>query len=338
MIYKGITFNLVTHLQSGDVYTNAPTENFDAYIWLAERFLVLIDCHNSSLTGDINVGMGTYTLDSEHMALIDCTDFARAFAPTDIDISLSSAATDQTTISISVEGLIDPNKVYVPEHPMKEVGLVIVPPSKMIWGDKTTQFPFTQFEMRWRIPIPALTYLEIYEFDDEGQLVYDTVFNEESAPHIKLYDASVQRISIADVDGTGLSYRIELMQPECEKTYVCVRWLSFTGVERTHVFEACKFKMTTADSYELLHPNDEYNITKGCVNGFTLKLEQLNRYDLWYYSDVIHSSRVQVSLDGANFYSVDVQAKEIVLPESDEGELTNLEIPINYRRYDAVSL
>lgn len=338
MIYKGITFYLVTHLQSGDVYTNVPTENYKAYLWLSEKFLILIDCHNSGLTGDIDVGIGTYTLNSEHMALIDCTDYVRTFGNSDIDISLTSAGTDQTKITPSVDGLIDPNKVYVPEHPMKEVGLIIVPPSKMIWGDETIHFPFTQFEMRWRIPIPAQSYLEIDEYDEAGRLVYDTVFDARSASYIQLYDASVRSVLIGDVDGTGLSYRIRLMQPECEKTYVCVRWLSFTGVERTHIFEACKFKTTTADSYELLHPNDEYDITKGRVDGFTLKLEQLDRYDLWYYADVIHSSRVQVSLDGENFYSVDVQAKEIVLPESDEGELTNLEIPINFRRYDAVSM
>ena len=82
--------------------------------------------------------------------------------------------------------------------------------------------------------------------------------------------------------------------------------------------------------------NNEYDERKGRRDGFTLKLEGLSRYDMWYYGDILTSSKVRVSFDGTTWRQVQVTGKAIKLPMSDEGALNVLEIPVNYRHYDTL--
>lgn len=129
---------------------------------------------------------------------------------------------------------------------------------------------------------------------------------------------------------------VDLKDLECEKTYALVEWISYTGKTRRHVFEVVKSTTEFTESVDIETITNQYDQRKNRRDSFTLRLEGLNRYDLWYYSDLITSSQVKVSLDGNNWYQVEVTAKKQTIPDTDAGMLNVLEIPINYRKYDTL--
>lgn len=138
-------------------------------------------------------------------------------------------------------------------------------------------------------------------------------------------------------DGTH-SLKYKRRQNICGVEYIKVKWVSFTGQEREHWFELTKRKQSTKDAFSLLPIDNEYVEIKGREDGFTLRLDRLNTYDLWYYSDVLQSSNVQVSFDSQIWYRVQVTDKAITLPDGEAGTNGVLEIAVNYKRYDAVAV
>lgn len=131
-------------------------------------------------------------------------------------------------------------------------------------------------------------------------------------------------------------YSQTLKDLDCEKTYALVEWISYTGKTRRHVFEVVKSTTEYTESVDIETITNQYDKRKNRRDSFTLRLDGLTRYDLWYYSDLITSSQVKVSLDGTNWYQVDVTAEKQTIPETDAGKLNVLEIPINYRKYDTL--
>ena len=124
---------------------------------------------------------------------------------------------------------------------------------------------------------------------------------------------------------------------QCGVRYAMVRWVSFTGATRCHTMEAVKAKSDTKDAFSLLPIDNEYVDIKGREDGFTLHLNGLSAYDLWYYADMIHSSKVEVSLDGETWDRVQVTKKSFTAPDG-EGSNGEIEIQVNWKRYDAVAM
>lgn len=131
-------------------------------------------------------------------------------------------------------------------------------------------------------------------------------------------------------------YRYPLKELECGKRYAEVEWVSFTGQTRRHVFEVVKLTEETTNEVSLEMVTDEYDVRKDRRVSFSLRLDGLTAYDYWYYSDLVTSSSVKVSLSGTNYRQVQVTAKKITIPETSAGKPLTLEIPINYVRYDTL--
>lgn len=130
--------------------------------------------------------------------------------------------------------------------------------------------------------------------------------------------------------------RYSLKELECGKRYAEVEWVSFTGKTRRHVFEVVKLTEETTKEVSLEMLTNEYDVRKGRRVSFSLRIEGLTAYDYWYYSDLVTSSSVRVSLSGTAYCQVQVTAERSVIPETSEGKPLTLEIPINYVRYDAI--
>jgi hypothetical protein len=90
-------------------------------------------------------------------------------------------------------------------------------------------------------------------------------------------------------------------------------------------------------SYQLLTLDNSYDEIKGRVDNFDLYIDELLPYDLWYYADVVTSSKVEVSLDGQNWHRVQVTTKNVTIPTGTMGN-GKLEITVNWRKYDAVTM
>lgn len=123
----------------------------------------------------------------------------------------------------------------------------------------------------------------------------------------------------------------------CKDPVAAVRWVSFTGVQRVHHFMLRKPTIASAENYQLLTLDNSYNEIKGRVDGFDLYLDDLLPYDLWYYADVITSSKVEVSLDGQTWNQVQVTNKNVTIPAGEMGN-GKLEITVNWKRYDPVTV
>lgn len=131
-------------------------------------------------------------------------------------------------------------------------------------------------------------------------------------------------------------YRYPLKDLECGKRYAEVEWVSFTGQTRRHVFEVVKLTEETTNEVSLEMITNEYDVRKDRRVSFSLRLEGLTAYDYWYYSDLVTSSSVKVSLSGTKYRQVQVTTKKSTIPETSYGKPLTLEIPINYVRYDTL--
>lgn len=140
------------------------------------------------------------------------------------------------------------------------------------------------------------------------------------------------------------------------RRYVMVRWISSIGQLRQHIFEVRKIKQSTTNNYNLLSLTGLDNQIKGETCEFALYLDRLTRYDLWYYSDIIKSSKVELYMCGNSVWTdyekttlygmreinprwirIQISDSSMSIPDGDafNGEL---EINVKYAEYDAVAL
>lgn len=293
--------------------------------WKAERFLVKWTTNASEITfayqsGGADEMVATYQT-ANGGVLIDVTNFVRAYP--ERNRLIFSDGTNTRAVSFTVYGLIYPGRVLIPERDDDDF-CAISAPSLMLAPFGSLQLAF---EM-WADSGSNFLLGRVKEIPG------DTLQN--YARSVTLAHAT-ERVEFWRLQDT--MYRAVDIQPlSCERTYACVEWVSFTGQTRRHVFEITKAEVETGDVVTLANILNEWTEIKGRVDGFTLRLENLDRYDLWYYSDLITSSRVRVTIDGTNWYDVHVDENEYTLPESNAGKLSTLEIPVKFRKYDAVSL
>lgn len=235
-------------------------------------------------------------------------------------------STTQINITVNVVGLINPANALIPKHDVADAAYV-VPPTKIISSNGF--YTSLQFELR---PISPYLSWTIKEWDDTGALVYQGTT---PGGAVVLDDTIVSKIELTN-SGKVITRVFRSML--CDKEYALVKWISFTGVERRHVWEVVKHTISQADVTSLVTMDENYREIKGRVDGLTLMLDGLNAYDFWYYSDVVLSSNVQISLDGGVTYErVQVTSKSATIPDGD-GANGKLEITINWRHYDAVNM
>lgn len=345
MTYKGITFN-------GDSYSDGYGFkiwcNFKrANYWLADRLLVLLQVTTESPTCEVQLwcqplGFVLYTQDTSGYCIIDITEIARTYQGNNILVGygqqdLSQFAEDEwdTVIDRVAKGNINPAGVIIPQHPLATNGVTIAPPSKMISADDGgySSFSALQFEFR------ALAQWDVIEYWEDDQDTFNC-----TQPACQLDNTSVNEIYITpDAHRpSGVGQLIRITPIRCGVQYAEVEWVSFTGATRRHIFEVTKSKTTTKSAYSLLNIEGEYTEIKGREDAFTLRIDGLNAYDLWYYSDMLHSSNVKVCFGARSgnlvWRRVKIDDSTITIPDGDAGTDGKLEINVKWREYDAISL
>lgn len=270
-----------------------------------------------------------YAIPSSKNLDIDFSDLVRLAASGMCSISAHNAYDviigSTYTMQWTQAGRIRPTAVIAPECPMsKNSDFIITAPSVLLKSIKDT-VP-VQFELYGTDGYDISTMRIWFRPVSETAAEYNTTMEIPSGA------AMVDFWHLAD----NSLYKVDVKDLECSKTYALVEWVSFTGKTRRHTFEVVKSTTEYTDSVDIETITNQYDQRKNRRDSFTLRLEGLTRYDLWYYSDLITSSQVKVSLDGTNWYQVEVTAKKQTIPETDAGKLNVLEIPINYRKYDTL--
>ena len=280
-------------------------------VWLAERTIIYVkQASGAVLLLDANdEELAAYQPTSADEAVIDVTDYMRAY-PASKKLYVRDDES-QVEVTYSVVGRINPDNVIIPDS--VERLWTIAPPSRILAD----------------IGTPII--LEAYGYDENDDCV--TELGNPFIPRRSI-DLLVGTRYFAYNRNVDFARKIIFVQHDCGKRYAAVRWESFSGVTRSHTFEVRGVNTATSGTITLLTADGSIDERKGRSDGFTLHLDALNAYDLWYYSDVIHSSRVEVSLDGVTWRTVQVKSSSQTMPDGD-AELNRLEIDVTYREYDA---
>lgn len=264
----------------------------------------------TSLKGSAASPIAVYKADENGDILIDVTDYMRTYGNA---ILYVSAGGTTYAVTVTISGLINPDGVAIPSHWQYAK---IVPPSMMIARDASNKSVRAEF----------------YDYLQDTYAVSGASWSVDKRSILVAQNFDLLRLS------TPTQTKHYILQPQkCGIEYAVVRWVSFTGTERVHVFEVTKHTQATDGAYSLQPIDNEYIEVKGRVDGMTLRLANLDAYDLWYYADILQSSKVEM-LWGGEMVRVSVKTKNITLPDGEAKTKGVLEIQIEYKRYDAVAM
>ena len=310
-------------------------KNNSSFVFWAQERLIL---SGASLTDPVLVWssehgsqsdpIATFTPDTSGNVTIDITDYLRAYNAgmnSQITIYLASGASTYTHVTKNV-GLISPDNVLAPENEAyQNLELKVIAPSVMLEPIASTA-PI----------IFEISNQDSYQFatGKVKQLPSETVADFARSNTLAVTTTEVELWHLTDY----VAARSKIKELDDCKNYAAVEWISFTGVKRRHTFEVRKRKVTTDGAFDLLGFNNEYIRIKGRVDGFDLYLDELDAYDMWYYSDVVTSSDVRVSFDGRNWARVEVTEKSYTMPDGEAEKNGSVQISVNWKKYDAVNM
>lgn len=298
-------------------------------VWKQDRLVA----HLANMTSDVKLWttlhgsaaspIAVYTPDTNKDVYIDLTDYVRTY-PTVTGINFSFGAGSNWPMLVSVVGLISPDSVIIPKH-VYSYDLQIEPPSMMYHSGS---LPLVKWEAR----------------NDASHIDYSAEWGSAEDPHVAVVSTpswevplAAQNSAYVHVEGDHGWHRYKFKDQACDNLYAAVRWESFTGATRLHILEVVKAKIDNANNYSLLDLDNQYKEIKGRVDGFTLRIDGLNIYDLWYYADICNSSKVDVCLDGSTWNRVQVTTKSFTIPDGGATD-GKLEITLNWKKYDAVAM
>lgn len=300
---------------------------YDEAVWKQERNVLRVTDPNATVAAlyapTLSDKLAEYTLDENHSVEIDLTDFIRAHATQmDVFVRTNGGAAQYTKPNYRVVGLINPANVLIPRTIS---GQPIEPPSVMyaqVFGGAANAI---------RMELCTREYAVFWTMRGSA----------EGATQLEPWQPSIvweREMTHARLATQAKTTHFAIKQPEACKQYAAVRWVSFTGQTRLHVWEVVQSKTETDGTFELLTQDGAFNVVKGRKDGFALRLDGLNAYDVWYYSDVCHSSSVEVSLDGATWQRVNVTSKGVTVQDGNAGKTNTLLVELTYKKYDAVSM
>lgn len=273
------------------------------------------------------VGMYTYA---------DITDYVRAY-PNVSKIYYTDDLSPEATpneLSVQVVGLVNPANDIIPfncesvstPNPMEQgdpdpYGLLVSPPHKMLKPIDTANNVLAEVRL-------ASGYSEQYYIASVG-VQYDARENSIEIPQ------SVDAFTIFDDTEQAAAMDFQMTPIDSERNYLMLFWTSRYGGYKQHTWEFLNVKYATEGATEIQQMQNEYDVRKGYELSLTARIEGLTAYDYWYYADVINSSNVRAYYNG-QWRKVEIETKDVTIPNTSAGELKTLEITIKFAKYDAV--
>lgn len=324
----------------------------DIYIWLQEKYIFVGQnstefAAGSTVTfwsdrhGSESAPFATYTCASDNSIKIDLTDYIRTFNPYYLHFGGSSFETPVGIEIMAYKGLIDPLTMLIPYSPLRNAGLLIMPPSKML-----VKVPFEN-------DIISMICLDPDTYNG------DTIMWRSSSTKEWIdITLSITAGGVLTIKGTygqeenDLFFELKIgdeiykYRPcfvSCNQRVAMMRWKDATGIAtKQHPFYISEQKIASANDYSLETPENTPNAVKGREESLTLYIDKLDAYDLWYYSDILTSSNVCLEYaDGVNSgpwkVQVEVTTKNVLIPSGDKAD-GKIEFEILVKRYDAVTM
>lgn len=152
------------------------------------------------------------------------------------------------------------------------------------------------------------------------------------------------------IDGVAnVVQRVRLRPRACDEDLAHVMWTSRTGGYKRVLMQRCKAVVSQVDRVSLVdnvwfggggQPTEFYRGFAGESEEFTLRLEHLTAYDVWWYSDLLASDYVVVAddnLGSPTAKTVEVLTKSITIPDGSVKD-TTFEIKVKYKTGDAFNI
>lgn len=293
--------------------------NFYYTVYLQEQPTIEVLSKNNRA---VLVGLGSdvvsYTPDENKMVYVNLTDYMSVFG--DGSIGVGTPVSSRIDVNYRVVGMVSPENMIIPRINDIQDFVPIIQPSKM-----------------YALPFGLYGSVSVWN-NGQSDDVYYGAFQSKTLPLSPL--ASNLEIKEGLFVSCGdIKYSTHISPLSCGRTYAAVQWATRWGGVNVMTFEVVDVKQTQENIVELSSRFNGFNVRKGYVQSFVLRLSGLNKYDYWYYSDIITSNDVRVAVNeiDANFGDetrVDVTTKSVTIPNSNG--LYSLELEIKYKRYDRV--
>lgn len=293
--------------------------NFDYNVYLQEQPTIEVLSKNNRA---VLVGLGSdvvsYIPDKNKIVYVNLTDYMSVLG--DGTIGIGTPVSSRIDVTYRVAGMVSPENMIIPRINDIQDFVPTVQPSKM-----------------YALPFGLYGIVSVWN-NGQSNDVYYGAFQSKTLPLSPL--ASNLEIKEGLFVSCGdIKYSTHISPLSCGRTYAAVQWATRWGGLNVMTFEVVDVKQTQEDVIELSSRFNGFNVRKGYVQSLVLRLSGLNRYDYWYYSDIITSNDVRVAVNeiDANFGDetrVDVTTKSVTIPNSNG--LYSLELEIKYKRYDRV--
>lgn len=293
--------------------------NFYYSVYLQEQPTIEVLSKNNRA---VLVGLGSdvvsYTPDENKMVYVNLTDYMSVFG--DGSIGVGTPVSSRINVNYLVVGMVSPENMIIPRINDIQDFVPIIQPSKM-----------------YALPFGLYGSVSVWN-NGQSDNVYYGAFQSKTLPLSPL--ASNLEIKEGLFVSCGdIKYSTHISPLSCGRAYAAVQWATRWGGVNVMTFEVVDVKQTQENIVELSSRFNGYDVRKGYVQSFVLRLSGLNKYDYWYYSDIITSNDVRVAVNeiDANFGDetrVDVTTKSVTIPNSNG--LYSLELEIKYKRYDRV--
>ena len=293
--------------------------NFDYNVYLQEQPTIEVLSKNNRA---VLVGLGSdvvsYTPDENKMVYVNLTDYMSVFG--DGSIGVGTPVSSRIDVNYRVVGMVSPENMIIPRINDIQDFVPIIQPSKI-----------------YALPFGLYGSVSVWN-NRQSDDVYYGAFQSQTL----LLSPLVSNLEIKEglfVSCGDIKYSTHISPLSCGRTYAAVQWATRWGGVNVMTFEVVDVKQTQENIVELSSRFNGFNVRKGYVQSFVLRLSGLNKYDYWYYSDIITSNDVRVAVNeiDANFGDetrVDVTTKSVTIPNSNG--LYSLELEIKYKRYDRV--
>lgn len=308
------------------------TDVSDVKWWQQERFIievtsdeaVLLELHAGDVDVETDTPIATYRLRSGKVA-VDVTDYQRTNSENEIFMLYDRTHEILFSVNFYRAGAINPEEMIIPNS---DGACLIAPPHMMI---------------------EPLSLVRAGFYTDDRYIfargIEETVNQPASAGYV---DVSTGNTGILVTRSRPFrkNWRYIFQEMECEKRYAQVGWTSSDNksgdkVDRVHTFELRSLNVASLGDFSLLTIDNMYSTIKGREDSFTLYLDNVDEYDIWYYSTILTSSYVELQgVSTSNTPSepvrLEITDKDIALPNGmTRGKI---ELKCKYKRYDAVIL
>lgn len=296
-----------------------------------------------SLRNDLDTEIARYAVDENKHVLIDISDVLRTLAAVDglgYQITLSVKAyysvsdtySAAQSITFTPRGLVSPERLFIPAT--KEAHTLTTETAV----NNANAFAFPNKVIRGEDVVALFVYGVSgvgykWTLDGSTWVTSENTITAITAPKVVAFPANTKAVALTY---NGVEYKRTFVDQECGKRYARVSWIPAFGSES---LKRAYFELraeTVQAGVTILQPNtpgDWYRDIRSRGDVVVLTLTGLTQYDVWYYSDIITSLRVEV--DG--FGRVEIQTKEITLPDGESGTF-DLKIKCKLAEYDAVAL